>query len=384
MSTRLMPVCVAGVVVSWMMICLEGSAQAAIAFVATSSAQTAAGGAASLSLAKPTGVAAGQVEIATLSVQGSSPIAPPAGWTKIIDTQVGASLRQASFRHVAGASEATTSWTLSPSTQAVGGIVAYSGVDTTTIVDNAAEQTGTSGKTVTIPSVTASYSGDLVLGVGSFNNQGTLSGDPAASPRYSAVVPTANGPALGAQDATAPSAGATPTQTGSDSTAATALIGQAIALKAAGAAGVLSVQTSATPSFGADLNAGDQTPTFTLPLSIAASVAPPPGWRATITSTQFSAGTHNLGGGASTIASAPAAVCDDAYANCVAPTNAVSYPVTVPAGSGPPAAVTFFNAAAGTGAGRFTLTPTESVAVPQNSYAGTYSSTLTVAIVSGP
>jgi hypothetical protein len=34
--------------------------------------------------------------------------------------------------------------------------------------------------------------------------------------------------------------------------------------------------------------------------------------------------------------------------------------------------------------GLFTLTPTIGVFVPQNTYAGTYTSTLTIAIVSGP
>jgi hypothetical protein len=58
--------------------------------------------------------------------------------------------------------------------------------------------------------------------------------------------------------------------------------------------------------------------------------------------------------------------------------------VSVPAGSGPPTALKFFNAASGSGAGLFTVTPTVSVLVPQNSFAGSYSSTVTVAIVSGP
>jgi hypothetical protein len=46
--------------------------------------------------------------------------------------------------------------------------------------------------------------------------------------------------------------------------------------------------------------------------------------------------------------------------------------------------VKLFNAAANTGMGRFTVTPTIGVAVPGNAYAGTYTSTVTVAAVSGP
>jgi hypothetical protein len=46
--------------------------------------------------------------------------------------------------------------------------------------------------------------------------------------------------------------------------------------------------------------------------------------------------------------------------------------------------VTFYNAAANTGMGDFTVTPTVEVSVPANAYAGTYTSTLTLAVVSGP
>jgi hypothetical protein len=46
--------------------------------------------------------------------------------------------------------------------------------------------------------------------------------------------------------------------------------------------------------------------------------------------------------------------------------------------------VKFFNAAANTGMGQFTITPTIGVFVPQNTFAGTYTSTLTIAIVTGP
>jgi hypothetical protein len=363
---------------------VPATAQAAIGFVAASTAQTATAGATSLSLAAPTGVAAGNIEIATLSLQGTSSVTPPSGWNKIIDTQLGTSLRQASFWHVAGSAEGTTSWTISTKTPAAGGIAAYSGVDTTTIVDAASATTGTSGLSATIPSVTDTFSGDQVLGAGSFNNQGTLSAGTGTTSRYTSKVATTNGPALLLQDATQSTAGATSSQTVTDSSAATAWIGQAITLKSAAAAGVLSVQAGASPSFSANLDTGDQTLTYTVSLTTNASVSPAPGWNETITSTQFTASTHTLPASAATIQAAPSAVCNSSQANCSAPTNSVTYPVNVPAGSGPPTAVKFFNAAASTGAGLFTVTPTVSVTVPQNSFAGSYASTVTLAIASGP
>jgi hypothetical protein len=147
---------------------------------------------------------------------------------------------------------------------------------------------------------------------------------------------------------------------------------------------VLSVQTNATPSFSANLNNGDQTVTFTLPLTTTASVSPGLGWNETITSTEFTSASGTLPATASTIAAAPSATCNTAFANCTAPTNAISYPVAVPAGPTAPTAVKFFDAAAATGTGVFTITPTVTVSVPQNSFAGTYTSTLTIAIASGP
>ena len=73
-----------------------------------------------------------------------------------------------------------------------------------------------------------------------------------------------------------------------------------------------------------------------------------------------------------------------AEGTCTNPTNAITYPFTVPAEAVAPAAVKFFNAAADTGMGKFTLTPTVGVSVPANTYAGTYKSTVTLASVSGP
>ena len=66
---------------------------------------------------------------------------------------------------------------------------------------------------------------------------------------------------------------------------------------------------------------------------------------------------------------------------CTDPTNAISYPLAIPAAA---PAVKYFNGAASTGAGKFTNTPTIAVAVPANTRAGVYSSTLTLSAVSGP
>jgi WxL domain surface cell wall-binding len=146
----------------------------------------------------------------------------------------------------------------------------------------------------------------------------------------------------------------------------------------------LSLSTSATPSFSANLDSGDSTPTFQVPLTIQDTRGAGTGWNATITSTQYKTGgatPSTLATDASTLTGVTS-VC--ASGTCTNPTNALTYPIAVPAGATAPTAVKFFNAAANTGMGKFTNTPTIGVFVPQSSLAGTYTSTLTISIVSGP
>jgi hypothetical protein len=74
-------------------------------------------------------------------------------------------------------------------------------------------------------------------------------------------------------------------------------------------------------------------------------------------------------------------VCDT---TCTLASNSVGYPYTLPAGSTAPAATKLYNAAVNTGTGNQTVTPTYSVSIPANTYAGTYSSTWTFTLASGP
>jgi hypothetical protein len=143
----------------------------------------------------------------------------------------------------------------------------------------------------------------------------------------------------------------------------------------------LSATTAAAPTFSANLDSGDSTPTYTVPLTSTDTRGTGAGWNETITSTQFTTGTNTLATNASSLTGVTSSC---ASGTCTNPTNAITYPVAVPAAAAPPTAVKFFNAAANTGMGKFTTTPTIGVFVPQSSFAGSYTSTLTIAIVSGP
>ncbi|MBN9386735.1 MAG: WxL domain-containing protein [Chloroflexi bacterium] len=63
-----------------------------------------------------------------------------------------------------------------------------------------------------------------------------------------------------------------------------------------------------------------------------------------------------------------------------AATNSISYPYTFPES----VATVFYNAAVNTGQGSHSYGVTITQSVPKNSYAGTYSGTLTISLVAGP
>jgi hypothetical protein len=146
----------------------------------------------------------------------------------------------------------------------------------------------------------------------------------------------------------------------------------------------LSATTAATPTFSANVDLGDSFPTYTIPLTVQDSRGNGSGWNVTVTSTTFTTGGGTPSLLATNASSLTGITSACASGTCTNPTNALTYPVTVPAASTAPAAVKFFNAAVNTGMGRFTVTPTVTVFVPQNTFAGTYSSTVTLSIVSGP
>jgi putative surface cell wall-binding protein len=142
---------------------------------------------------------------------------------------------------------------------------------------------------------------------------------------------------------------------------------------------------SATP---VTLTGDDQTTTYSLGLTVNDPRGTAAGWNLTITSTTFTgtnSNTNQLSTTASSIITAPAFACISGGGHCTDPDNAgVTYPVGVPAAATAPTAVKFFDASAGFGLGKFSITPTVTVSIPANTIADTYTSTVSVAVVSGP
>lgn len=166
--------------------------------------------------------------------------------------------------------------------------------------------------------------------------------------------------------------------------ASPALATTATATLNAGSLGFASAPGSVTfPS--TTLNGQNKTVTAAQPLDIADATGSGAGWNITATSTTFTSGSNSLPTGATTVASAPAApTCDTGVTCTAAGTGSVSYPYSLPAGATAPTATKLFSATAGTGMGDQTLTPTWTLAIPGNAYAGNYTSTWTLSLVSGP
>jgi hypothetical protein len=145
------------------------------------------------------------------------------------------------------------------------------------------------------------------------------------------------------------------------------------------------VSTPPAVSFSDTLNGLNQAPTDAQAIDVGDATGSGSGWNLTATSTTFeTAGdTHALSTSATTIATSPADACD-ASVTCATATNAISYPYTLPAAGTAPTATKLFDAGANTGMGNQTVTPTWTLAIPANTYAGTYTSTWTLSLVSGP
>ena len=165
--------------------------------------------------------------------------------------------------------------------------------------------------------------------------------------------------------------------TAADATTATATL-------SAGSLGFVSAPPNV--SFTDTLNGLNQTATATQAIDVSDATGSGSGWNITGTSTTFTSGTHSLSTGATTIASTPTVACDTGSTCVLASvlTSKASYPYTLPAAATAPTATELFDANTNTGMGNQTVTPTWSLAIPANTYAGTYTSTWTLSLVSAP
>ena len=166
--------------------------------------------------------------------------------------------------------------------------------------------------------------------------------------------------------------------------AAAALVASAAALAGTltatatvtGTAGI-SLNLPSSPSVSSTLDGTDQTASYSPVLGVVDARGTGAGWNLTISATDFSDGAgHTLLPGTVTAA---AQACHSGSSCTAATSSGISYPLTITG-----TAAKLFNAAANTGLGKVDVTPTIQVAIPGHAYAGTYSSTVTLAAATGP
>lgn len=159
--------------------------------------------------------------------------------------------------------------------------------------------------------------------------------------------------------------------------ASAAVAGQLTATANVGGTAGISLNLPADPTVSDTLDGSDQTVSYSPVLGIVDARGSGAGWNLQISATTFADGSgHTLAPGNVTAASQ---ACHSGSSCSAAVNSGITLPLTVTG-----TAAKFFNAAAASGLGKIDVTPTVAVSIPGSSYAGTYTSTVTLASVSGP
>ena len=143
------------------------------------------------------------------------------------------------------------------------------------------------------------------------------------------------------------------------------------------------VSAPASTGFNVTLSGLNQVVTSTQTFDVGDATGSGSGWNITATSTAFTTGAKSLANTSVTVQAVPTVACDSG-ASCTTATNGTSYAYSLPAGATAPTATKIFSSAANTGLGNQTVTLVFSLAIPANAFAGSYSSTWTYTLVSGP
>jgi hypothetical protein len=160
-------------------------------------------------------------------------------------------------------------------------------------------------------------------------------------------------------------------------TSVAALAGNLTATATVSGTAGISLTLPSGPSLIDTLDGTDQTATYAPVLAAADARGTGGGWNLTVSATTFSDGFgHTLAAGqVSSITSA----CHAASTCTAATSSGITYPLTIGG-----TASKFFSAAVNTGLGKVDVTPSIDVLIPGNAYAGTYTSTVTLAAATGP
>lgn len=139
----------------------------------------------------------------------------------------------------------------------------------------------------------------------------------------------------------------------------------------------LSLNMPSNPSITDTLDGTDQTVSYAPVLGLVDARGSGAGWNLTISATNFADGSgHTIAPGTVT---SVAQACHSGSTCTAGTASGISLPLTLGATAGK-----FANAASNSGLGKVDVTPTIQVSIPGNAYAGTYTSTVTLAATTGP
>jgi hypothetical protein len=204
-------------------------------------ASNASSGAATLSIAKPSGVVTSNILVAGVTVAGGTgvTVTAPSGWTLIdrTDTPTSTTMSLLTYHKVitsASSEPGTYTWSFSPSARAAGGIIRYGGVNTSSPIDVVGEQNGTDTSSPfrpTAPSVNTTTSNVALIGFLGLATGTNFSGPSnGMTERFDVRNADANGPSIAGVTKTDATAGASGT-TSSDASAGGQYAAQHVALK---------------------------------------------------------------------------------------------------------------------------------------------------------
>lgn len=334
----------------------------------------------SFSMNKPAGVVNGDVMVATLRVSSflSFNFSTPSGWTEIAGTTDNAAKL---FYKVAGGSEPSSysfGSMVGLGATMIGSIVAFSGVDTTTPIGASAKSTG-SGSSVALPVVTATRNGSM-----RYSNVTTSSSPSSLFPSQTEACDLSAGGISVSNAYTTVNAGDASSLTDTLSSGPS-WVAQSLVLQPASACatGGLTLTAPGTVSFPSTaMNGTNRTATTNATLTVSDMTDSAAGWNVTATSTQFTSGANTLSTTATTITGVSVTA---GATNCALPVaSSTTFPITLPAGAVAPAATKIYSAELGSGLGIADLAYSFALALPANTKIGTYTSTWTFTLSSGP
>ena len=357
-------------------------AAAAIAFVQTGSEATSTNGSISPGLSSAS--KAGDLLVAVLANSDTSAHAAfsgPSGWTEATGTYQSANGDIEIWydpSNPGGITSATFSASSGTST-VIAELSEWSGAAFSSPVDTSGTMTSGGARSATLDTASAtSLSGDVA--VTEFSTSNSESSFTPGSGWTNVFSDGTRGYVADRQTGIA--SGTTVSETESAPSRAS-WEGAVVAFKPGCAGGALALTSPTSLAFpNVTLNGKDQTANVNGVLTPNDETNSNAGWNIAGTSTTFTnTASKTLPTTATQITAASVAPTSQ---NCSLPTNSLGYPITLPAAATAPPAAKLYDAAVNTGAGPSNVTLAFKLAVAANTFNGTYTSTWTFTIASGP